>query len=318
MGRSALATAILGLGVISACVSVAGSSQSTPAKAALSFDQTKAWEHLVKQCGFGPRFPGSAAHVKCRDFLFAEMKKHVSNVRLQELAHKWSRDGKTYTMWNVLGDQNWADAKVRVVVLAHWDTRPTADMESSPADRAKPIVGANDGASGVAVLLVLMRVMKERAPKDLGILYLLTDGEDLGPELQEMFLGAVHFAKNPGKPKPDYGILLDMIGDKDLSIPMEPNSDYYAQPLLRAFYRHVGTLGLRSTFPQAFGPIIADDHIALNESGIPTIDLIDFSYEPWHTLADTQDKCSADSLGKVGRALESWLSQSPPWAFPAR
>ena len=276
------------------------------------FDKTNAWNWLEKQCALGPRVPGTAAHKACRDQILEETKKHCTNAHLQEFTHKWSRDGKTYTMWNVIGEQNWETAKTRVALFTHWDTRPTADQESDPDRAAKPIPGANDGASGTAVYLELMRLTKN-APKDLGILYVFVDGEDLGPDLNEMFLGADFYSKNTGDHKPDYGILIDMIGDKDLRVPVEPNSKKYSGRLVDALYEHARKIGLEKTFPYAWGPTIEDDHIPLNESGIPTIDLIDFSYVPWHTLSDTPDKCSADSLGKVGRLLESWLLNPVPW-----
>jgi len=239
------------------------------------------------------------------------MEKHCDNVRLQPFTHKWSQTGKDVAMANIIGEQNWKDAKTRILLLAHWDTRPTADMDSSYANQRMPIMGANDGASGVAVLLELMRATKGKLPKDVGVMYLLTDGEDLGPDLDEMFLGARAFAKTMPSPKPDYGILLDMIGDKNLKIPYEPNSQRYAPTLLKQFYLNAAQIGLRDTFPMVYGPIIEDDHIPLNEAGLPTIDLIDFDYPYWHTQKDTPDKCSPDSLGKVGMALESWLLKEP-------
>ena len=241
------------------------------------------------------------------------MKKSCENVRLQELSHVWSENKKKVTMWNVIGEQNWEKATIRVLLLAHWDTRPYADQDPDEANRTKPITGANDGASGVAVLLELMRVMKDRLPKNVGVMYLMTDGEDLGPSLEEMFLGAVHFSKNLPKPAPDYGILLDMIGDKDLSVPVERNSFQFAPSLIRALYAHAKTVGLSKAFPNEFGGYIEDDHICLNQAGIPTIDFIDFTYEPWHTVRDTPDKCSAESLGKVGKMLETWLMKDPPF-----
>lgn len=319
MDRSALILA--GLLMLCACASAPNSaarsaeSQDPPTS---NFDSSKAWGHLIKQCDFGPRTPGTEAHKQCRDYLLEEMKKHCDNVRLQSFSHRWSQYARVINMWNVVGEQNWKNATTRVVLLAHWDTRPTADMEYDYRDQKKPIMGANDGASGVAVLLELMRVTKDRLPKDLGVMYLLVDGEDLGPELDEMFLGADYFSKNPGTPKPDYGILIDMIGDKNLRIPMEPNSDLWAAPLLKAFYQHAKKIGMESTFPGVFGPTIEDDHIPLNRRGIPTIDLIDFDYPYWHTLKDTPDKCSAESLGKVGKALELWLLKEPVWTYPKR
>lgn len=283
-----------------------------------SFDKAKAWEHLVKQCAFGTRQPGSKGYEATKAYLVAEMKKSCENVRLQPFSHRWSVTNQRVEMANVIGEQNWKDAKVRILLLAHWDTRPTSDMDDNSENYGKPILGANDGASGVAVLLELMRATKGKLPKDVGVMYLLTDGEDLGPELSEMFLGAKAFAANMPSPKPDYGILIDMIGDKNLKIPMEPNSHRYAPTLLKEFYLNAAKVGLRDTFPMNYGPIIEDDHIPLNEAGLPTIDLIDFDYPYWHTQKDTVDKCSAESLGKVGLALESWLLKEPPFEIKKR
>jgi len=278
-----------------------------------AFDQDRAWQFLLKQVSFGPRVPGTKAHKDCRDWIASEMKKVADDVQFQEFTHTWSQRGEVKTMWNIVATQNWEKAKTRVVLLAHWDSRPFADQEYEVAKARKPIDGANDGASGVAVLIEAARVLKFTKDKDLGIMYLFTDGEDLGPGLNEMFLGAEHFAKNLVPPKPDYGILLDMIGDKDLRIPMEPNSKEAAPKVLDAFYRYAQTTKHAKTFPMMDGPEILDDHLALNKAGIPTIDLIDFDYPEWHTLGDTPDKCSAESLGKVGDVLTGFVGQKPPF-----
>lgn len=286
--------------------------QATAAAPTYKFDQAEAWKWLIKQCDIGPRFPGSPGQAQCRDLILAETKKHCTNVSTQAFSHVWSRNSKKYDMWNVIGYQNWDTATTRVVLLTHWDTRPTADMEAEERNQKKPIIGASDGASGTAVLLELMR-HTNAIPKSLGICYLFVDGEDLGPGLNEMFLGAVHFSKNLPKPKPNYGILLDMVGDKDLKIPIEPNSYRLAKDVTLALYRHAKEIKMGDTFPMEYGDEIYDDHLALNDAGIPTVDLIDFTYSPWHTLRDTPEECSADSLGKVGRFLESWLMQPEPW-----
>ncbi|MEI7578258.1 MAG: M28 family peptidase [Armatimonadota bacterium] len=277
-----------------------------------TFDQARSWNWLTKQCALGPRTPGSEAHLKCRDMILEESKKYCARAELQPFQHRWTKTNKDVEMWNVLAFHNWDKAKVRVVLSAHWDTRPSADQEYDRQRAAKPIPGANDGASGVAVLLELMRLNKT-LPEDIGICYAFFDGEDLGPELSEMFLGAVHYSNNVKSPKPDYGILLDMIGDKDLKVPVEPNSYKKAQKVTVALYRHAKKVGLEKTFPMEYGPEILDDHLSMNAAGIPTVDLIDFDYEHWHTLEDTPDKCSADSLGKVGKLLETWCRLTPAW-----
>ena len=245
--------------------------------------------------------------------IYEQVKKDCDKAELQPFAHIWSRDQSRRKMWNVVGYQNWENATTRVVLLTHWDTRPSADQEPNEADRKKPIPGANDGGSGTAVLLELMRHTHD-IPKSLGICYLFVDGEDLGPDLDEMFLGAVYFSKNLPKPKPDYGILLDMIGDADLRIPVEPNSFRKAEKVVRALYGHAKTVGLSSTFPTEYGDTIEDDHLCMNDAGVPTVDLIDFTYAPWHTLKDTPDKCSADSLGKVGKLLDTWVHRPKVWS----
>jgi len=297
----------LGSAALALLLSSTASAQDKPT---WSFDQNRAWEYLLKQVEFGPRVPGTDAHKACRDWISDEMKKSCDDVHLQELVHHWSVNDKDVHMWNIIGTQNWKDAKSRVLLFAHWDSRPFASQETDPAKKSQPIPGANDGASGVAVLLELMKDIKDKHP-GVGIMYLMDDGEDLGPELPEMFLGADYFAKHLPDIKPDYGILLDMIGDSDLDIPVEPNSYARAKKLSRAFYDNAAKLGLSTTFLNTFGPEIEDDHLTLNDHGIPTIDLIDFTYDQWHMLDDTPAHCSPASLKKVGLALGGFVTMSP-------
>jgi len=122
-------------------------------------------------------------------------------------------------------------------------------------------------------------------------------------------------AKDLPSPRPDYGILLDMIGNRGVVVPKEPNSEKYAPKLENSLYQFAAKIGLKDTFPDTEGPAIDDDHLPLNQAGLPTIDLIDFmGYQPyWHTLNDTPDKCSPISLEKVGRLLQEWLRQDPPF-----
>jgi Zn-dependent M28 family amino/carboxypeptidase len=254
-------------------------------------------------------------HQKCSDYIVAELKKSCDEVSTQPLEHLWTTTGKTVKMWNIIGSQNWKTASTRVVLFAHWDTRPTAEQDPNLENRSKPIPGANDGASGVAVLLELARVLKQTKP-NLGVMYVMTDGEDLGPGLEEMFLGARYWALHLPTPKPQYGILLDMIGQKNVHVPMEPNSMHYAGNFMVDFYRFAQKIGLGDAFPMEEGPEIEDDHLSINDAGVPTIDLIDFDYMPyWHTLVDTPDKCSPDSLGKIGKMLQMWLQQKPAYQY---
>lgn len=295
-----------GLALLCAC--------SAQTKPATSFDSKEAWSYLLKQCEFGPRKPGTEPHVKCRDYLTAELGKYCDNAHLQPFKHTWSQTGQSLPMWNVVGDQNWDRAEIRVALFAHWDTRPTADMEASPTKQKQPIPGANDGASGVAVLIELAKVLKGKLPANVGVQYVLIDGEDLGPDSSEMYLGAVLYGKNMPTKRPNYGILLDMIGGKNLVVPKEPNGERFAPTLLTELYRFADSIGLGTSFPDRTGPEIEDDHWALFQYGkLPTIDLIDFDYPAWHTLSDTPENCSAESLGKVGTLLEAWLKKPTPF-----
>jgi hypothetical protein len=277
---------------------------------ALQFQKDLAWKSLVKQCDFGPRVPGTKAHADCQTYLVDELKKTCDDVKIQTFNHVWAYNGKTVEVDNIVGYQNWKDAKVHVLLTAHWDSRPFADQDPDPANHNTPILGADDGASGVAVLIELSRALKGRL-KDVGIVYLLNDAEDLGPNIEEMLLGTVYFAQHPSDPKPDYGILLDMIGNANVRVPMEQYSVFKAPDIMNAFYDAMKAAGLDSTFPKVQGDSVEDDHYPLIDAGIPTIDLIDFQYKPWHTLGDTVDKCSAQSLGKIGQGLEYWLLKSP-------
>ncbi|HTQ09734.1 MAG TPA: M28 family peptidase [Fimbriimonadaceae bacterium] len=297
-----------------------GSGVSGSGTPGIQFNADRSWNDLVKQCSYGPRVPNTGdtgAHKQCEDYILDEMKKSCDDAHAQVFSYYWKHGHHELKMANLIGTQNWKDAKVRVVLLAHWDSRPEADQDPNPANHNTPILGADDGASGVAVLLELARVMKGRVPKGLGVMYFMTDGEDVGPDSAEMYLGVKEFMRDLQAPRPNYGILLDMIGNKGVRVPMEPGSLVGQSGLVEmAFYKHAKEIGLGDTFPDVNGPEIEDDHLVLIHGGIPTIDLIDFNYVPWHTLQDTVDKCSPDSLKQIGTALESWLLQDPPFALP--
>jgi len=319
-GGTWLAVSSIGLALTALSIAMACGSSPEPAQpkqdSKWKFDGTTAWDYLVKQVDFGPRVPGTPPQDKCKDYLLTELKKGCADAHFQHLTHKWSVTGKAVDVYNVIGTQNWKDAKVRVVLLAHWDSRPFADGPNSPLSYRtkpypyKPIPGADDGASGVAVLLELAQAIKDRHP-DVGIMYLLDDGEDLGPDMEEMLLGVDYFAKNMPSPKPDYGILLDMIGKKNLVVPEEQYSLLHAESVTKAFFANAQEVGLGKTFPAIVGDDIDDDHYPLNQRGVPTLDLIDFQYDQWHTIDDTPAHCSKEALVATGVALESFLLRKP-------
>lgn len=276
--------------------------QNTP-----EFDAENAFKLLEKQVAFGPRNPGSEGHAKCAEWLFEQLESAADYTYKQPFTHHDPRQDTTINMVNIGASFN-IKAKKRVLLCAHWDTRPMADKEQG-AERSKPILGANDGASGVAVLLEIARVLQKNKP-EIGVDIVLFDGEDYGPEgnLDEYFLGSKYFAKNKmAGYKPAYGILLDMVGDANLELPMEYNSMQFARPVMEKVWSVAEDLGY-TQFKRKMGAVVNDDHIPLIEAGIQCIDIIDFAYPDntnryWHTMQDTPDKCSPTSLKVVGQTV---------------
>ncbi len=278
--------------------------QQTMAKRTPQFDGERAFRYLKAQTDLGPRNPNSAGHRACMAYLENELKRYADVVTLQRFTHKGYNE--TLNLANVFA-QFAPAAEKRIILLAHWDTRPRAEEDADPSQRNKPIIGANDGASGVAVLLELARMFKEDPPP-IGVDILLTDGEDYGDAQKDgnnelYFLGAKHFARTkPVTYRPQYGILLDMVGDRDLQLPLEQNSMRFAPQLMDLVWATAEEHGI-TQFIRVPGEMISDDHLPLNEAGIPTIDIIDFQYPHWHTQQDTPDKCSPESLEAVGTVV---------------
>ena len=263
-----------------------------------TFNAKHAFAYLEKQCEFGPRVPGTAVHQETGKYLFAELEKYADEVVFQPF--EFSHQDRTIQMNNILARFG-ADSGGKILLAAHWDTRPFADRDPNPANRNTPILGANDGASGVAVLLEVARVLKSKPPP-IQVIIVLFDGEDYGRTVSTMFLGSTHFAKNMEGWDADFGILLDMVGDQTLELPMERYSWNAARDLMEVIWRRAEELGLPA-FQRRLGPAVMDDHLPLIQSGLPTIDIIDFDYPYWHTVEDTPDKCSPDSLEIVGRLV---------------
>ena len=257
---------------------------------------------LERQVAIGPRVPGTATHLEARDYLVEQFGVFADHVELQSFSI--TDDDREIPMHNVIATFGNA-TESPVMLCAHWDTRPFADRDPNPENRDKPIPGANDGASGVAVLIELARVFDIVAPP-VPIVFVLFDGEDWGKSTANMFHGSRYYAQNITPARPRYAILLDMVGDADLSIPIEPTSRKAAPELMRDLWATAADMGV-TQFSSRTGPALSDDHVLLIRAGIPAIDLIDFSYPPWHTLEDTPDKCSAESLEAVGSVLARYI-----------
>ena len=275
----------------------------------VEFSGEGAYQYLLKQCEFGPRNPGSEGHKMCMNYLRDELSLYADVVNIHPFTHFDSKRNINIDMYNIIASFNMNPRNgERVLLCAHWDTRPMADRDPEPQNRNKPIMGANDGASGVAVLLEIAKMLKF-SPAEIGIDMIFFDGEDYGEEgnLEQYFLGSREFVKVMGNYRPVFGILLDMIGDNDLNIPVEPNSNQIARDIVNDVWGLAERLGIKEFKREIGGASIADDHIILSNAGIRSIVLIDFNYKYWHTLEDTPDKTSPESLKKVGTVIINYL-----------
>lgn len=295
-------------GVICSSASQTRTAQRNAVRQSVSgFDGARAYLYLSKQTAFGPRSPGSAGHARCLSYLLNELRRYAEKVESQDFESTLP-DGKKVRLTNMIATFNGSSAN-RLLISAHWDTRLWADQDPDKNNRTKPISGANDGASGVAVILEIARQLKS-VPPTIGVDLVLFDGEDLGKtgRPESFSAGAKHFASNkPPGFNPKFGINIDMIGDRVLQIFREQNSERLAPEVQDLVFGTAKSLQV-TQFVDSPGEEITDDHLPLNKIGIPTIDLIDFSYPDdsnkyWHTLADTADKCSPESLAAVGRVL---------------
>lgn len=273
-----------------------------------AFDGAFADSLARRQLAFGPRVPGTEAHERALGWFVEYLEARADTVEAIRFTHV-TTFGDTLELTNVFARFRPEDP-ARVLLVAHWDSRPVAEMAADPAARARPVPGANDGASGVAVLLALADRF-DRVPPTVGVDILLTDGEDWGhdPETfatvsEDMFLGARHFARTRGGTyRPLFGILLDLVGDQDPLFPWEGYSLQYAPEVVARVWETAEEIGYGDVFVSRAGPAVSDDHIPLNEAGIRTIDIIDFDYRWWHTPEDTADKVSAATLDMVGEVV---------------
>lgn len=266
------------------------------------FNKQNAWDYLIKQCDLGYRHPGAEGHKECLNFMVTGLKQFADTVVKQPFPFTDPRTGQSYMLNNVIASFGKQDK--RILLCAHWDTRPVADHDPDPANHSKPVMGASDGASGVAVLLEMARIFKENPPP-VGVDIVLFDGEDSGVDgdHDSWCIGSRYFAKNKQSSYwPQYAILLDLIGDSDLQLPVEGFSQRYAPAIVDQVWSKASELGLYQ-FTRQVQYEIYDDHVELLKVGIPTVDIIDLDYPYWHTVEDTPDKCSAESLGVVGTLL---------------
>jgi hypothetical protein len=303
-------------GILLACTLLAGATGCTREKLAepRPFDAEAALSYAAAQVAFGPRIPGTEGHAAQARWLDSVLSARADTLVVQRWTHVDVR-GDSLPLTNFLARFN-PGATERVLFLAHWDTRPRSDgTRALPADSAKPVPGANDGASGVAVLIGVADALKA-APPAVGVDLLFVDGEDYGDfftERNDVLIGSRYYGAHQVGPKPLYAVLFDMIGDKNLRIPQEGNSIIGAGEVVDLVWDTARKLGYGAIFvPFENNAPLIDDHVELQQAGIRAIDVVDFDYPYWHTPNDTMDKISAQSLGIVGRLALALVAREEP------
>lgn len=263
------------------------------------FDGAAALRYVETQLSFGPRIPGTEGHRRMAGWLDSLLRQRAGSVVAQRWTHV-TRKGDSLPLVNFVARFN-PRAPTRVLFLAHWDTRPKADAPGS-RDTTAAVPGANDGASGVAILLGVADVLK-RTPPAIGVDLLFVDGEDYGDfgRDEDVLLGSRYYAAHQvSGPVPQFAVLFDMVGDKDLKLPPEGYSQTAAAGIVELVWDIARQIGHGDVFVAEGGIPLNDDHVPLQQAGIRAIDLIDFTF-PWHhTPDDTLDKVSAPSLQVVG------------------
>jgi hypothetical protein len=278
----------------------------------VAFDAKRAMGYLKAVCKIGPRMSGTAGMKKQQDLLVKHFEAHKAKVRKQTFKAKQLSQRKQVEMTNLIVSWH-PERKRRVILCSHYDTRPIADQEPERRNWTKPFLSANDGGSGVALLMELAHHMKDLKIQ-VGVDFVFFDGEEyvFDPNKDTYFFGSEHFARDYARNRPKYryvaAVLFDMVGGKNASFPVEQNSLFKAGALVDQLWKIADDLKC-TAFKYKEGPEVLDDHLALNRAGIPAVDIIDFSYKHWHRLTDVPDNCSGESLAQVSKVVSVWLQR---------
>jgi hypothetical protein len=272
------------------------------------FDGSRALADVISLTEMGPRIPGSPSAQKAESHIVSRLESAGASVSRQRV--EYSNDSLAFSGTNIIASFN-LEPRVnkRILLATHWDTRPWADADPDSANFAKPVPGANDGSSGVAVLLEMARLLGEQLP-DVGVDMIFFDMEDVGSGSQidstdgiPFAIGSQFFVDSSPDYRPTFGVLLDMVCDSSLSLPRESNSNRAAGWVVDKVWRMAEKVGAKA-FVNREGFAVYDDHIPFLRRGIPVIDIIQTPFPSyWHTTGDTPDKCSAESLDQVGEVV---------------
>lgn len=290
--------------------------KSDQGNAVPAFSADSAFHFVERQVSFGPRVPNTEAHRAAAEWKLDVLRQYAgaSGVYAQRFRQP-GYDGDTLVLVNIIAAFN-PSSTDRIMICAHWDSRPRSDADADPTMAAQPVLGADDGGSGVAVLLELARIFRDNPPP-IGVDIVLFDGEDYGREgdLANYFLGSRYWAQNPPVPgyQPRFGILLDMVGGKGARFPKEVYSLNAAPNLVNEIWSLAGQMGYSEMFPDEIGLPIQDDHVILNQyTSFSTIDIIhhrrpfgDMTGFPdyWHTSRDNLDIIDPKVLDAVGKLM---------------
>lgn len=303
---AAVRLGLLALLALAAC-------QRTLPKPPREFAATTAFGYLEAQMKFGPRIPGTAGHEAEAKWLDSLLRARADTLIVQRWTHVTAK-GDSLVLTNFIARFN-PQATERLLYFAHWDTRPHADSPLS-TDSSAAVPGANDGASGVALLLGIADALKKSKP-GVGVDLLFTDGEDYGDfqasPPNDVLIGARYYAAHqPPGPQPLYAVLWDMVADKEPQFYHEANSLTGAPEVVERVWDMAKELGYAGTFVAAPKHYLTDDHVELQKVGIRAIDVVDFDYPPWHTKNDTLDKVSAQTLQIVGDVAMGLIRRAAP------
>ena len=288
------------------------------------FSADSAYAYCKAQCDFGPRTMNSEAHERCGEWIVAKFRQFGLAVVEQKATLK-GYDGTPLKATNIIASytpKQSTEGLPRILVCAHWDSRPWADNDPDSANWRKPVVAANDGASGVAVILELARLVSQADSLAVGIDFVCFDAEDWGvPQWSDAndsgdswALGAQHWAANPHVKdySARFGVLLDMVGGSGAKFFREGMSLHYAPEIVEKVWNAARVVGYSSLFPNSQGGMVTDDHIPVNDKlGIPTIDVIPYyescpqsTFGPtWHTVGDTMENIDPNTLKAVGQTM---------------
>lgn len=289
------------------------SDREPPAEILPEFDGKRAMGYLEELCKIGPRISGTEGMKKQQELIEKHFKKLGVKVSYQRFTARQKSVKKPVEMANMILAYEPERTK-RVILCSHYDTRPIADQEPNPRRWNDPFVSANDGGSGVALLMELAHHMKD-LKFSVGVDFVFFDGEEyiFDPRSDEYFLGSSHFAREYSKARRKFtysgAILLDMVAGKGATFPIEQNSWMRASKLVREVWNIAKELKC-SCFKENFSSVpVEDDHIPLNRAGIPAIDIIDFDYPHWHLLSDLPKNCSPAPMEQVAKVCAIWLQR---------